>query len=928
MIKLKDIYKSTNDGLDIILHYYPTAKDSVKKPTTAFKIRDEETLASSYLKKIGDCWRVTDFGEELKAKTPIDICMREENISFREAITLLGQRYNVDGTYIKAEVNKAIKTFRPATPEEIATPFNFKCKDEFTEYELKVFGDKVEPKHMTACGYRSLEWMSITRKTEKGEYITITTESTDKYPIYLRTSLTDLDEEFYKVYQPFALPYKDKNGYYHDDKFAYYNVPAGFQIKSYVNGLNLLRKAYIDNDETKIDEVCICSGERDAVNMYAYGYIPLWLNCETAELDKNMYLQIVKFANKIYNIGDIDATGKKAAIALGLKYISIYNIKLPEKIREYNDNKGKPRKDLRDYLDLFPDKNKLENLFKVAMPYQFWEWKEKKKDQTGNWEVNIEYLLNFLVDSGFRKQRDGIDREFFVRIIDNVIKEVTPRDIRSYIFEFIKEHTSNIELRNLIRFSKKTTTAIFEDLPDFVSTFRDNNFDSQYFFFQNKVILVTAKTITEFLPKNSPLIYPEKMICNIPFRRLKPSFSGTFNKEKETIDGFTVENINSHFFRYIINTSRVHWRRELEDRATGNEKEDKKYFDENHFTILGSRLTEEEKIEQLLNLISKIFTLGYLLHAYKSPSRAWTVWAMETRERRNNEPVRVDESAGGTGKSFALRIFAELGIKRSAYLNGRDKELTKRQFALSKVRKDTDLIIVDDCDKNVKFDFFYSIITGETETNEKHEKSELLSFSQSPKLSFTSNFPPPKYDSSDARRFQFMIFSDWYHKKTEKNHYLETRKISDDFGNDIITHPLYKDEWKNEDINFLLDCLQFYLDCSEKGAKIDPPLKNVFVRMNEADMGDDFYEWADFYFSEDNGKANTFIPINIAYHNFLLQSEVNEKNWNSKRFNKALKAFCENMGYELNPPEFCNQKGHIIKWYEGVSTRMLYVKTI
>jgi len=103
--------------------------------------------------------------------------------------------------------------------------------------------------------------------------------------------------------------------------------------------------------------------------------------------------------------------------------------------------------------------------------------------------------------------------------------------------------------------------------------------------------------------------------------------------------------------------------------------------------------------------------------------------------------------------------------------------------------------------------------------------------------------------------------------------------------------------------------------------------KSRVAHMNEA-VGDDFAKWANGYFSKNKGKLNSFIPLYLAYINFVSQSEVNEKNWNSKRFNKALKAFCENMGYELNPPEFCNQKGQIIKWYEGVSTRMLYVKTI
>ena len=97
--------------------------------------------------------------------------------------------------------------------------------------------------------------------------------------------------------------------------------------------------------------------------------------------------------------------------------------------------------------------------------------------------------------------------------------------------------------------------------------------------------------------------------------------------------------------------------------------------------------------------------------------------------------------------------------------------------------------------------------------------------------------------------------------------------------------------------------------------------------MNEADMGDDFAEWAAVYFSEEGGNLNTEIVISAAYRDFINDSETNEKNWNTKRFNKALKAFCENKSYTLNPSEKCNAGGHITKWVDGKSQRMLYVKT-
>ena len=772
-----------------------------------------------------------------------------------------------------------------------------------------------------------MEWYSITKQSDTGNWVTTVIESSGKYPIFLRTSLTNKNEEFYKLYQPFALPYKDKKGNYRNNKFAYYNLPAGFQVKNFINGLNLIQKAYTNNeDNEKLKEIAICSGERDAVNALAYGYYPVWLNSETAELTKEQYFTLKRYAEKIYNIPDLDPTGQKAGIVLGMKYIDIRTIKLPEKIRKYRDNKGKPRKDLRDYLEIFPDKIEFENLFKVAMPYQFWEWipNDDDKKNGGKWEVNTEFLLNFLIDSGFRKQREN-SKEIFVRIVDNVVREILVRDIRNFALEFLKENSSNIMLRNTVRNSKRATNTLFEDLPDFQFHFSDNTHDSQYFFFENKAVQVKSNEVSVLNPKDVPFIYPEKIVTPLNFKRLKPAFTGTFNAETQCIDNISIDNKNSHYFRYLINTSRIHWRREME---TGDREADKEYFSKNQFEIAGARLADYEKAEQLLNLYSKIFTLGYLMHRYKSPSKAWTVWAMETLSKKDNDPVNTNKSAGGTGKSFAFQAIENLGIKRLAPIGVQGKDLSQNKFGLSKVTLDTEIAFGDDCPKYLDFKFFYPFITGKVEANEKNQASVVIPFEKSPKFVFTSNFPPRDYfdNNSTSRRFQFMIFSDWYHERNEKSDYLETHKIFNDFGYNICYGELYKDEWKNEDINFLIDCLQFYLDVSAKGAKIEPPMAKVFERMNEADMGDDFAEWAAVYFSEEGGNLNTEIVISVAYRDFINDSETNEKNWNTKRFNKALKAFCENKSYTLNPSEKCNAGGHITKWVDGKSQRMLYVK--
>ena len=62
-----------------------------------------------------------------------------------------------------------------------------------------------------------------------------------------------------------------------------------------------------------------------------------------------------------------------------------------------------------------------------------------------------------------------------------------------------------------------------------------------------------------------------------------------------------------------------------------SEQERRKYQQAHRFDIMGDSLTDDELKEQQQNLINKIFTFGYMLHHYKSPSRAWAPMAMDNK---------------------------------------------------------------------------------------------------------------------------------------------------------------------------------------------------------------------------------------------------------------------------------------------------------
>jgi len=215
-----------------------------------------------------------------------------------------------------------------------------------TEKELAELGPLVTKEVCKKYNVYSLESFTYIK-----DRVAQVTTSNENYPIFMVEH-----GEFKKIYQP-----KNPDKAY---RFRY----AGSRPKDYVNGLKQVRKAFeelnseydpesTDNDKKKmhkLTEIILASGERDALNVAGFGYNVIWLNSETASVDGKLYSELNKMAEEIYNLPDIDSTGKKQANKLGLQYLDIKTIWLPDKLREYHDHRGKPRKDFRDYVEIWP----------------------------------------------------------------------------------------------------------------------------------------------------------------------------------------------------------------------------------------------------------------------------------------------------------------------------------------------------------------------------------------------------------------------------------------------------------------------------------------------------------------------------------------------------------------------------------------------
>lgn len=917
MIKIEDLFAKTNGGLDIILSYYPQAGECLdsRKP---FRMRNERT-PSAYIKRFGEIWKVTDFGDDAHAMNAVDICMKEEGRNFREALCILADRFGVSET-LSASVNRAVITTRPATADEKEGDFSYESRDRFSEKELEIWGPKVKQEHLDALSYVPLiSYTKTSKDRETGALKTTTVASTETYPIFLRKC-----GEFVKIYQPLNP----------DKAFRFfYN---GTKPKDFLNGLKELQTAYTQFNESqrityegdplnegrpykvaKLQSACICSGERDAVNCLANGCYPLWLNSETAQFTENMYKDVTKCVETLYNIPDKDDTGIRRGRELAFKYIDIRTAFLPDWLSDYRDNRGRPRKDLRDYVELRSSRHDFEALLKTAMPVRFWE--TTMTENGSRLEVNTAYFIHFLSMSGFGRLEDSLSKEeYLVKVDGTMVRKVTAKDIRQFVIAWLRERHEDVKVLNLILNSNRTKGTTMEDLPLLNLSFSTCESDRQYVYFKNLCVEVTADKFSEHKANDMDRYVWEDNISQVHYRRTAPAFD--FRRESEDMWSICPTNIKSHYFRYLINASRIYWREELEQRATENAEENARYNEANKFNICGPRLSFEEQQEQMQNLAAKLFAIGYLLHRHKDQARAWALWIMEDKISNDGE------SSGGSGKSFMIKFLEN--IKKILFLGGKNKKLTENQFIFQNVTESTDIIWVDDADQHFDFTFFYDKITGSLETNKKHVDSNVMDFTKSPKFAFTSNFPPPNKDSATLRRLLFVVFSDYYHQKTDDNDYRESRRIYDDFNLELGGEHYTNEMW-NDDVNFMLDCIQFYLKVSKEVVKITPPMDRIKDRISIQIMGNQFRQWAEVYFHKNSENVNTYISKNDTFNAFLRESNV--KGWTTNKFSKAIREFCSQCDWvtELNPVELVNDnKGRIIrKNFMGKSEEFYYIRT-
>lgn len=948
MVKIEDILNATNGGLDIILDCYPQARDCVNSKKH-FAIRNERTPSASIRqfdsKTYGRIWQVTDFGGEGRGENAISVYMNAHGMrqeQLREALLQLAAKYNV-----KDEINRAINKpdirKRPARQDEADGARPFILNEKLTEYELSVLGPKVTQEDADALHWHSVKMIGYVKDRE-----VIEKYSNDHYPIFMRECLIkkgkdgEPDDVFYKVYEPLN----------YDKGFRFSYTPSGKKPQRYVNGLSELKDAYHkynseeekewqrthDDDkpykEKKLECAFICSGERDSLCCHSMGYHPLWFNSETYRLSGEEYKEIMKYVETLYNIPDIDDTGIRKGREVALSYIDIHTIWLPKKLEQYHDNRNHKRKDLRDYLEIWQRKQDFEGLKKMALPTRFWVEK-MTKDGMLKYDIDTACLFNFLGMNGIYALKDeNSDETEFIKVDGNVVSHIKANDIKQFVMNWVKDRQIGRGVLNLVINSPRLSPAALDSLDEVDLNFKDYTSTSQFFFFKNTTVEISLPTATNpgirTFDKGSDGLDNyvwENNVIDHRFKQLDPMFEINTVEDEDGRKHLELEvkNVKSHFFGYLINTSRLFWRKETETNFEDKTKEEKRFYLETHpFDIEGEGLTDEEIREQKQNLINKIFCFGYMMHKFKIVTRAWAPMAMD------NKIGEDGQCNGRSGKSFFFSALAYM--MNYVKLSGRNPKLMDNPHVFEQVNQFTDFVLVDDCDRYLNLGQFYDNITSDMTVNPKNNHVFTIPFKDSPKFAFTTNYVPNNFDPSSEARTLYMVFSDWYHQKTEDNDYLETRSIMDDFHKTLYADDYTEEEWNN-DFNFWIQCCRAYLSIAEKGMKPQPPMGNIKKRRWKADMGANFEEWAEGYFSVGSEHLDTPLIKEDVFKEYQTYSNMGKITMQS--FTKKLKSFCDYTQWieELNPKDITGDSLRYqsrIKGSDGVwrSKDMIYLRSV
>jgi hypothetical protein len=254
--------------------------------------------------------------------------------------------------------------------------------------------------------------------------------------------------------------------------------------------------------------------------------------------------------------------------------------------------------------------------------------------------------------------------------------------------------------------------------------------------------------------------------------------------------------------------------------------------------------------------------LGYLMHSHQNEAKPKSIIF-------NDEMISEDIPNGGSGKGLIHKGISH--VKNIVIEDGKKFD-PRGQFAYQKVNKDTQIFLLDDVPKHFNFESLFSIITEGMTVEKKGKDAYQIPFSESPKISITTNYTVNGSGASHERRvFEVEV----------ANYFNESHTPQKEFGHLFFTD--WDDsEWERFD-NFMIRCIQYYL----KNGLVESQKVNLKFRKLKNELGSEFIEFMETQKFDGN-------PINRKEFRDKFNKEYpNLAKFNTpQKFNKKVKDYC------------------------------------
>lgn len=261
--------------------------------------------------------------------------------------------------------------------------------------------------------------------------------------------------------------------------------------------------------------------------------------------------------------------------------------------------------------------------------------------------------------------------------------------------------------------------------------------------------------------------------------------------------------------------------------------------------------------------------MGYLLHSYKDPARPYAVILAEETEN--------DTAGGGTGKGLFIKGLSQLA--RTVKLDGKTFKIDAN-FALQRVNLDTQIIAVEDCEKNLDFEKFNSQITEGTTIDKKNKDQLFIDYKDAPKFMFSTNYMLNIKGNHGKRRTRVFEFS---------NYFGAHRTPVDEF-NHLLFDEWDADEW-NRFYNLMFFCVSLYLSAGIKEVKQSLSLKKKQLKNQ---FGEEFLNYLEDW------QPGVWHNLGSEHKAFLSRFELEKREYSARRLKKAIETAGEalDMGVE------------------------------